>query len=237
MIVPDRSLFAKRAAQGNLVPVYREILADRLTPVSAFERLVATEPAGSNGNAFLLESVEGGERIGRYSILGSNPSLVFRSKGRRAEITESGETQQMDFAEAEDPLTVVKALLGRYRYVPTPDLPRFSGGAVGYLAYDVVRFFERLPDNNHDELDVDDVCLLFTDTLLIFDHVRHRVKVVCNAHVTDDPDAAYDLALEKIEALSVRLRTPIPEAPPLPLAPRAVHVESLWSREEYEAGV
>jgi anthranilate synthase component I len=236
MIVPDREQFLARALRGNLVPVYREILADRLTPVSAFERLVATEPPESNGYAFLLESVEGGERIGRYSILGSNPSLIFRSKGARAEITESGVTRQVEFAPGEDPLSHVKGLLGRYTYVPSPDLPRFSGGAVGFLAYDIVRFFERLPDNNPDELNVGDACLLFTDTLLIFDHVRHRVKVLCNAHVTADAGAAYDLALAKIEALSARVRTPVAETVP-PREPRSVTVESLWARPEYEAAV
>jgi anthranilate synthase component 1 len=237
MIVPDREQFLERAKQGNLIPVYREILSDRLTPVSAFERLVATEPEGSNGNAFLLESVEGGERIGRFSILGSNPSLIFRSKGRHAEITEDGVTRQVEFAEGEDPLTYVKALLGRYRYVPTPDLPRFAGGAVGYLAYDVVRFFETLPDNNPDDLDLDDACLLFTDTLLIFDHVRHRVKVLCNAHVDTDTNAAYDRAVAKIEALVARLRTPVPQPTVEPSEPKPVPVQSLWSREEYQAAV
>jgi len=237
MIVPDRDQFAERAKQGNLIPVYREILADRLTPVSAFERLVATEPEGSNGYAFLLESVEGGERIGRYSILGSNPSLIFRSKGQHAEITEAGHVQEFRFAEGEDPLTYIKALMQRYKYVPTPDLPRFSGGAVGFLGYDVVRFFEQLPDANPDDLNVEDACLLFTDTLLIFDHVRHRLKVVCNAHVTGDPNAAYEEALGKIEALSARLRTPVPETLPEPREPRTVQVEPLWSRQEYEAGV
>ncbi|HLV80257.1 MAG TPA: anthranilate synthase component I, partial [Chthonomonadaceae bacterium] len=92
MIVPDREEFIARARQGNLIPVYREILADRLTPVSAFEKLAATAEAGSSC-AFLLESVEGGERIGRYSFLGSDPALVFRSKGRRATIQEEGRTQ------------------------------------------------------------------------------------------------------------------------------------------------
>ena len=237
MIVPDRDGFVARAAEGNLIPVYREILADRLTPVSAFERLVASEPGGAGVPAFLLESVEGGERIGRYSILGSNPSLIFRSKGARAEITENGETREVRFGEGEDPLTIVKSLLGRYRYVPTPDLPRFAGGAVGFLGYDIVRFFERLPDENPDELNVDDACLLFTDTLLIFDHVRHRLKVLCNAHVTDDPHAAYDAAVAKVEALSARLRIPPPAPAPPPGKARAVSVEPLWSRAEYEAGV
>src|SRR5579872_3120151 len=236
-ILPDREAFLDCATRGNLIPVYREILADRMTPVSAFERLVETEPAGSNGYAFLLESVEGGERIGRYSILGSNPSLIFRSKGRRAEITENGQTRRQEIAEGEDPLTIVKALLGRYRYVPAPDLPRFSGGAVGFLAYDIVRFFERLPDNNPDELNVDDACLLFTDTLIIFDHVRHRLKVVCNAHVTGEPGAAYEEAVVKIDALLARLRSPAAAPPPAGRPTAPVHVEALWPRPSYEAGV
>ena len=228
MIVPDRDQFIARAKQGNLVPVYREILADRLTPVSAFERMVDTEPEDGNGYSFLLESVEGGERIGRYSIIGSNPSLIFRSKGRRAEIIKNEEKRAVELKADEDPLTLVKSLLGRYQYVPTPDLPRFSGGAVGYLGYDIVRFFERLPDKNPDDLNVDDVCLLFTDTLLIFDHVRHRVKVVCNAHVTGDAGDAYDLAIAKVEALHVRLHTATPTHGPAPAAshvrrPRASH--------------
>src|SRR5437879_2923417 len=105
MIVPDRDEFVARAKQGNLIPVDREILADRLTPVSAFERLVATETAESNGHAFLLESVEGGERIGRYSILGSNPSLIFRSKGATARIIEAGQTRDLTYGPGEDPLT------------------------------------------------------------------------------------------------------------------------------------
>jgi anthranilate synthase component I len=237
MIVPDRDQFLARAEQGNLVPVYREILADRLTPVSAFERLIASETPESNGHSFLLESVEGGERIGRYSILGSNPSLIFRSKGSVASITEAGETREVRFAAGEDPLTHIKALLGRYRYVPTPDLPRFAGGAVGFLGYDVVRFFEKLPDKNPDDLNIEDACLLFTDTLLIFDHVRHRLKVLCNAHITGDPNAAYDLAMAKIEALHARLRVAAPEPPPEPREPRAVQVQSLFPRPEYDPAV
>src|SRR5579871_3039248 len=193
MIVPDRDAFRARAKRGNLIPVYREILADRLTPVSAFEKLTAAD--AGKGLAFLLESVERGERIGRYSILGRNPSLVFRSKGRVATIVEAGVARTLPIPAGEDPLTLLKELLGRYRYVESPELPRFCGGAVGFLGYDIVRFFERLPDSNPDELDVDDACLLFTDTLLLFDHVRHRVKIVCNAHVADnDPGAAYEAA-------------------------------------------
>ena len=207
MIVPDRATFCALARQGNLVPVYREILADRLTPVSAFEALTASRSAETgNPYAFLLESVEGGERQGRYSFLGANPSLVFRSKGNRATIEENGQTRSLDIAPGEDPLALLQELLSRYQYVPSPDLPQFCGGAVGFFGYDVVRFFENLPDKNPDELDTDDACFLFTDTLLIFDHVRHRMQILCNAHVTGDADAAYDDACGKIEQLVARLK-------------------------------
>ena len=239
MVVPDREEFLARAQRGNLVPVYREILADRLTPVSAFEKLIATEEPTSNGCSFLLESAEGGEHMGRYSFLGSNPSLIFRSKGRHATIQEGDQLRELTLGPDEDPLTLVEALLACYTYVETPDLPRFCGGAVGYFGYDIVRFFENLPDSNPDELNVDDACLLFTDTLLVFDHVRHRVKVVCNAHITDDPGAAYEDALRKIEALIARLRTPHPAGLLTPSAsePAPVQVESLFPRPEYEAAV
>ena len=144
MIIPDREEFRLRAQRGNLIPVYREILADRLTPVSAFEVLTATRREEDNPYAFLLESVEGGERLGRYSFLGANPSLVFRSKGRMATIEEHGQAQTVEIAPGQDPLTLLQELLSRYQYVESPNLPRFCGGAVGFFGYDVVRFFENL---------------------------------------------------------------------------------------------
>lgn len=235
MIVPDREQFCARASQGNLIPVYREILADRLTPVSAFERLTANSEGSDSSNAFLLESVEGADRLGRYSILGNDASLVFRSKGRTYTLTENGATQTFALGPDEDPLTVLQRLMERYRYVTSPDLPKFCGGAVGFLAYDVVRFFERLPDQNVDELNVDDACFLFTDTLLIFDHVRHRITALCNAHVTGDPEEAYALATARIESMLERLRAPV-AIPPVRVG-RAAPVKSLWPREEYEAAV
>jgi anthranilate synthase component 1 len=240
MVTPDRAGFRARAREGNLIPVYREILADRLTPVSAYEKLTfSRNGATDSAFAFLLESVEGGERLGRYSFLGSNPGLVLRTKGRKATLYENDIARTMEIEPGDDPLTLLQRLLGRYRFVETPGLPRFCGGAVGFFGYDVVRFFEDLPDSNPDELNVDDACFLFTDTLLIFDHVRHRIQVLCNAHVIDDPDAAYDAALLKIDALVERLRMPVP-APevyrPAPDQP-PVRVTSCFPRAEYEAAV
>lgn len=244
-VTPTREEFHARARCGNLIPVYREMLADRLTPVSAYEALTAGDNP-EQSYAFLLESVEGGERIGRYSFLGSNPSLIFRSKGREANIQENGTIRTQAIAPGDDPLTLIKQLMSRYRYVETPDLPRFCGGAVGFFGYDVVRFFEDLPDTNPDEMQSDDACFLFTDTLLIFDHVRHRILALCNAHVEEnsngDPegkvDAAYDEALHKIEALISRLRAPHTPGVYRPAPDTApVKVTAGFPRAEYEAAV
>ena len=210
MLVPSRQEFVALAKQGDLIPIYREILADRLTPVSAFERLTDGD---TNSHSFLLESVVGGERVRRYSFLGYNPSKVFQSKGGCVTLTENGETLSFELKTGEDPLDLLKKMMHRYRYVPTPGLPSFCGGAVGFLSYDIVRFFEDLPDKNPDELDVEDAYFLFTDTLLIFDHVKRRVKVLCNAPIEGDPGEAYDNAVQKIEEVIMRLRTSPKEEP------------------------
>jgi anthranilate synthase component 1 len=230
MLIPTREEFITRAEQGNLIPVYREILADRLTPVSAFERI------GGRPGSFLLESVEGGERLARYSFLGSDPFLMLCSKGNVATLTEGKRTRTVVLAPGDDALTLLKELLGRYTFVETPGLPRFCGGAVGFLAYDMVRYFERLPDAAADDLNVDDCCFLFTHTLLIFDHVKHRVKALCNARVVDDPGAAYDLAAARIEALIERLRTPV-ETPVLPPVTKPLEVRANVTQADYEAAV
>lgn len=210
---PDRDEFRARAARGNLIPVYREILADMETPVSAFRK------AADGPNAFLLESVAGGERLARYSFLGSDPFLLFQSSGRSAAITENGRTTTFTLEDGQDPLHVLKELFRRYRYVPDPALPPFCGGAVGYLSYEMVRFFERLPDTAEDTLHLPDCQFLFTDTMLIFDHVKHRIVVLCNAQVNGDPDAAYDEAMAKIDRLVEKLRRPLPTPPSEPHEP------------------
>ena len=205
MLFPTRDEFIAKSRQGNLIPVWREVLADMETPVSAFRKIAQGRP-----NSFLLESVEGGERLARYSFLGTDPFLIFRSKGDTATVTEGGprETIALKFGER-DPLHVLKSLLGRYTYVPTPELPRFVGGAVGMIGYDTVRFFEKLPTLAKDDLQLDDCLFLFTDALLIFDHVKHKMLALCNARLApgQDPGAAYDAAAAKIDELLARLKT------------------------------
>ena len=228
--IPSREEFLRTARPGDLIPVYREILADRLTPVSAFEKI------DEGADSFLLESVEGGERLARYSFLGSRPFLSFRSKGNTATITEAGECQTVALSPEQDALHLLKQLLSRFRFVETPGLPRFCGGAVGFLSYDMVRFFEKLPDRAVDDLGLDDCQLLFTDSLLVFDHVKHRVKVLCNARVDDDPESAYTRAVTRIEELVARLRTPVMYEP-TPPNPQKPSVEANMPREMFEAGV
>ncbi|MBI2883183.1 MAG: anthranilate synthase component I [Candidatus Methylomirabilis oxyfera] len=205
MLHPSFDEFSRKAKDGNLIPVYREILADMETPVSAFRKIDRGE------YAFLLESVEGGEKWGRYSFLGSNPGLIFKAKGTTAEVITGAGVQSC--AVEKDLLEPLKAILQQYRPVQSDTLPRFYGGMVGFLAYDVVRQFERLPATAKDDLDLPDALFLLPDTLLIFDNVSHRIKVVSNAFV---PEATpqrlrevYNDAAGKIDGVIETLRRPL----------------------------
>ncbi|MDE2179898.1 MAG: anthranilate synthase component I [candidate division NC10 bacterium] len=205
MLHPSFDEFLRKAEDGNVIPVYREILADMETPVSAFRKI------DRGDYAFLLESVEGGEKWGRYSFLGSNPGLVLKAKGATVEVITADGIQSQ--AIAKDLLEPLKAILQRYRPVRTDDLPRFYGGMVGFLAYDVVRQFERLPTTTKDDLDLPDALFLLPDTLLIFDNVSHRIKVVSNAFVPEATPRrlreAYEAAAGKIDGVIEALRRPL----------------------------
>ena len=229
MYTPDLETFRQLARQGNLIPVARQILADMETPVSAFRKI------DSGNYAFLLESVEGGEKWGRYSFLGSNPSLVFRAKGSQVEVLR-GEGSEV-LADTHDPLTALRQLLGRYRAVNVSSLPRFTGGMVGYLSYDVVRHIERLPSLAKEDLDLPDALFLLTDTLLIFDNVTHRITVVSNAVLSDDTpsgvERAYREAQQKIEAIIAALRRPMGAPVGRPARAGSLHLESTVTREGF----
>jgi len=192
IITPTKAEFVKLAQQGNLIPVYAEILADAETPVSAYQKLQKTGPS------FLLESVEGGENIGRYSFLGANPRTVIRvAKGDA------------------DALRSVEAEMAKFRPVTVPGLPRFTGGAVGFLGYEYIHQIETsVPQPDRNELGTPALCFMITDTILIFDRVSQTIKVVSNAHIeTGAPEAAYDQAAAQIERLLSQLAQPIPQRP------------------------
>jgi len=186
-----------------VIPVYRQVNADLDTPVSAFLKLK------KNGYAFLLESVEGQEKIARYSFLGSNPSLVFKSKGRDVEIRYPHNKAVRRFTATTDPLDEIKKIMCEFKPVAVKGLPRFYGGLVGYIGYDMVRFFERIPDKNPDDLNLPDAFFILTDTILVFDHVNHTVKIVTNCMLPKTKSARslsqrsrlYRSAIKKVDSI------------------------------------
>ncbi len=206
---PDFQEFKKLAQKGNLIPVYREIFADTETPVSAFKKLNTVD------HCFLLESVEGGEKWARFSFLGFSPSIIFKSKGQTVEI-ERGKRHEI-FTSA-DPLSVLKKLMHAYTPTELKGLPRFFGGAVGYISYDMVRFFEKIPLAAIDDLQWHDAYFMITDSLLIFDNLRHTLKVVYNVHLdgSGNVSAAYQRANQKINRIIRYLNRPLKEAPKQP---------------------
>ena len=190
MYFPTLEQVKERITEGNLIPVYREILADMETPVSAFLK-IARGP-----NSFLLESVEGGERMARYSFIGTEPYRVLR-------------TGPDEEAGVVDPLIPIQQELEKYRLIPLTELPRFHGGAVGYLAYESVGYFEELPSPEVDTLKLPEAILLFTDTLLVFDHLMHKIKVVSHVYLDGNVEESYNRAVDKIESLVRRLNQPL----------------------------
>jgi len=203
MYYPDIDTFKKFTAQGNLIPVYKEILADIETPVSALMKL------RSKSHIFLLESVEGGEKWGRFTFLGSDPRIIFKVRGEDILIHEKDRIHS--YKHEGDPLRFLKNLLNIYRPVPVDGLPRFYGGAVGFLGYDMVRYFEKLDAKPHNDLNTDDSIFIITDTLIIFDNIRHTIKVVSSAFIEDgkDPVSIYDETVKKIEDIINTLKTPV----------------------------
>ncbi len=211
------------SGDGNLVPIFRSINADLETPVSAYLK-VARPPF-----SFLLESVAGGERLGRYSFIGTDPYRVVKT-GREELLGEI------------DPLLSVQEEMDRYRLIPVEGLPRFHGGGVGYLAYDCIRYFEpRVPPMPADPQGLPESVFMFADTLLVFDHLRHDIKVVSHVRLDGDIDQAYKEATDKIDELVSRLSQPL-ELPPGTLSPTqppkdAAVVESNFTQPLYEEAV
>lgn len=233
----SRAQFKELAARGALVPFCRELAVDLETPVSVYLKL------RGNGPGFLLESVERAERIGRYSFLGFHPRRQIIGRGREVRLLDGKRAEMRLLAEGEDPLHVVTAELARYRPVAPvhevlPDVPYFFGGIVGYMGYDLVRFFERLPATASDALNLPDVHLLLTDTLVVFDHVRHRLLTFANVHTPpgSDLDLLYDEAVARLDEIEARVRAPLP---PIPAPPQrnGGELRSNMSREQFEAAV
>ncbi len=231
MISPSREEFCELSKKGNLVPVYEEILADMQTPVEAFLKI-----SKSSKYAYLLESVEGGEKWARYTFLGADPELVIKTSGNKAfRVTQDGE---QEFKLDGDPLDEIKKVMSGYKPAGTEGLPLFFGGAVGYIGYDTVRFFENLPSISKKDTDLPDMVMMITDSLLIFDNVSQTLKVVVNAHIgeSDDVDNVYDEAVIKIEKLLTKLDEPLAYNRPSGKGSAVVY-ESNTSKEDFEKAV
>lgn len=191
---------------GVVIPLYRDILADTETPVSAFMKI------DEGGSAYLLESVEGGEKWGRYSILGNSSVATLRSKGNVTEVTEGVGTTRTTTRSEGDPVEALREFTGRYRALHMEGLPKFFGGAIGFMGYDTVRHIEELPVETTDDLDLYDLYFILTDTLLVFDNIENKIKVIANIYIEDSAgdreiEKLYREGREKIDALIERLRT------------------------------
>src|SRR6185437_3733393 len=224
----------------SLVPVYRQLIGDTLTPVSAFCKI-------QEGDwSFLFESVIGGERLGRYSFVGCGPFLRFQAYGTRVQIhapPPGSPTGPVSLTELEhpDPLRLLEERLSAYRAPALPGLPRFCGGAVGYAAYDAVRYVERLTNPPPDDRDLPDLCFAFYDRMVIFDHINKTVAVVAHAHV--DPAnlrQCYDAACERVDRLVERLQQGVADLQLTdiePLGDATAAFRSNFERAAFEAAV
>jgi anthranilate synthase component I len=200
--------------QGNVIPVYKSVIADFLTPVSAFLKLEKDRP-----HAFLLESIEGGERIARYSFLGVDPFLITRYR----------DGQPANFIQN------LRATMDRFKSVKLPNLPPFTGGAVGYFGYDMVRTIEDIPKTGVDDLGADDAVLTFYKTILAFDHLRHQIHIISNILVSESQESIedqYQKAVDEIQRTETLLRAPS-EIPPIIRHDGDVAVRSNFEKKDY----
>jgi anthranilate synthase component 1 len=211
MYYPSLKEFLKLSHKGNVIPVYKEINADLDTPVSAFMKMK------KGAYAFLLESVEGQEKVARFSFLGSNPQFIFKSKGKNIQLVWPHKHHIDRFVTQTDPLDEIKKMMREFKAVSVKGLPRFSGGFVGFMGYDMVRFFEEIPDRNPDDLKLPDCVFILTDNILIFDHVNHTIKIVANVILPRERQNLsrqrrtdiYRQAVNKIDEINKCLNRPV----------------------------
>ena len=232
MIRPSRSAFAEQAAAARVVPVWTEIVADGDTPVSAFAKLGGTAPS------FLLESAEQNDQVGRFSFIGFGAHATFTASGKSVTVTE--ERVSKTYEADRDPLDELERWMERYRVAHNPELPPFCGGAVGYLGYDCIRWFEpTIPEAPKDELGIPDMFFQITGSVVVFDHKRRRIQIVANAFLDDRGiDAAYDAASLRIDQILEALRKPLAFDPIFTgTTPPQVESTSNTTREEYHAMV
>src|SRR5438270_2087444 len=204
MIRPDYKEFSRLAREATLVPVVKSVMADLLTPVSASLAIFRGEE-----NAFLLESVERGEQIGRYTFMGARPYMQLRTRGAEITIQRGKKAEQLEGNVFE----IAKKLLQQYKMAHVPGLPPFTAGAVGFCSYDIVRQLENIGEHTKDDLHLPDCVLMFFDRLLAFDHLRHQIHIIAAADVSSEsPRRAYDRAIRDIAAIERKLASGLASA-------------------------
>ncbi|HEX3033294.1 MAG TPA: anthranilate synthase component I [Bacillota bacterium] len=231
MLYPDLEQYIAMSREYNLIPVAREVRLDMDTPISVFRKVAG------KGGSYLLESVEGGENVARYSFIGLEPFLTFQYQHEEGSITEEGRVTRF----TGKPLAKLAELMADFKAPHVEGLPRFYGGAVGYFGYDVIRTWEELPIGGRDDLKLPDCHFVFARLVLIFDHVKHRVQVVCNSRVGADPARSYREAAAKVEGIVSLLKSACPEHSVSSVGsfqqPDPAGISSNLTREEYMAKV
>lgn len=208
MIKPDLEELKQQTKEGTVVPVVKTLLADTETPVSAYLKI-----RDRSTYSFLLESVEGGEKIARYSFLGADPYLIFRSRDDAGTVRDLNTGKERSFKG--DPIGELRKIMARYKTAGIPGLPRFTGGGVGYFAYDSIRLIEDIPDNTRDDYHIDDIFFMFFDTILVFDNIGHTISIISNVHTDAEGtiEERYKEAvsrIKKLETLLINRSTPLP---------------------------
>ncbi len=232
MYLPLLDQFKELASQGNMIPVSREIMADLETPVSAFLKL-----AGDDPHAFLFESVEQGEKLGRYSFIGFQPNRRFDVRGMTLIEEYNGTKTEHPLSKEKDPLHYLKEFEAQFQYVEVDGLPPFCGGMVGYLNYEMTRFFENLQFKNHDDFGIPDAVFYYIDTVVAFDHFQRTMQIIHNAKIESTPEDAYEFAKNKIDEIADKLKKPLPEIPFGRGKSEPVEVKTNWDKASFQNAV
>jgi anthranilate synthase component 1 len=231
MVRPDLESFRKLARSAHAVPLVREVVADLDTALAVFLKV------DDRRHAFLFESNEGGEHWGRYSIIGLGARAIFEARAGVVEIARGSDRQRHHLASdrSEDPLDLLRRLLAELRPAPLPDLPRFAGGAVGYVSYDWVRYVERLPETNPDPLGLPDCWFVFPETVLVHDRTRERLTIIHDVEIRDGEalEAAYERGLRALERVEALLAAPTPRPAPTPAGEAPLEPISNVTRERF----
>ncbi len=236
MYTPELQEVIRLSKSYNLIPIVRHLLADTETPIRVFQHFY------QQPYAFLLESVEGGIKWARYSFIGTDPFLMIRAKNGKTEISKSGE----QMTSKEKPIETLKAYLRSYNSPQLPELPRFTGGAVGFFGYDLLQYYEKLPAHRVDDLQMNDIQFMFCDQVIVFDHFKQQMKVIANVHIppnaSDNEIAeAYERTVDKIDAIVEKLKRPLSmdamSHNPIAAEPELGEIRSNVSKDQFISNV